>query len=597
MNKTILALAFAVGLSSFVGMTKAEDLLTGVNSVQSFATGNTIGYTFQVGVNNLFVNQLGNSGGMGEGSFSVGLWNGSGSLLASTTVSLASSFQRFLWNSISPVTLQSGQNYTIGSVGNGYLSQNADVGTATGLSSYVSIVGAGIGGNDGYTSPSVYTLTYPNSRIPFGVIGSGNVNVGPNLQFSLAPYTYSQSETTTVSSTLVGPVAVQQNGTGTTILTAQNSYSGGTVVSAGTLVAQGPNSTTSSLGTGNLTINSGGTVLINSDNALGYNNGVTTTVNSGGVLQINSNNAQNLNSVTLAGGTITGPTNIGATPESWGSFIFNGTVTAGGASNTSVIGATGMALNESGGTIFNVSTGSTNGVDLLVSGSFASPRSQPASTGLIKQGNGVMEMTANNSYAGTTVVSAGTLLISSTGSLSGSDDTTVGSNGTLKNNGTIAGTTTVNGTLGGNGGNFSTLKINGDSSLNWNLNGFTGNAGTSWDLLNASSLDLSSLSSSNPFTINILGASGLGNDSSSYTFNLLNVSGSITGFNANDFSINSTLFASDPSLAGGVWSIGTGVVDGVNQLQAMYTVPEPSTYALLGLGALALVIAYRRKIA
>jgi hypothetical protein len=187
MNKTILALSFAVGLSSFVGMTKAEDLLTGVNSSQSFTTGNTIGYTFQVGANNLSVNQLGNSGGMGQGSFNVGLWDGSGSLLASTTVSLTSSFQRFLWNSISPVTLQSGQNYTIGSVGNGYLSQNADVGTATGLSSYVSIVGAGIGGNDGYTSPSVYTLTYPNSRMPYGINGSGNVIVGPNMQFTAIP--------------------------------------------------------------------------------------------------------------------------------------------------------------------------------------------------------------------------------------------------------------------------------------------------------------------------------------------------------------------------------------------------------------------------
>jgi autotransporter-associated beta strand protein len=596
MNKTILALAFAVGLSSFVGMTKAEDLLTGVNSSQSFTTGNTIGYTFQVGANNLSVNQLGNSGGMGQGSFNVGLWDGSGSLLASTTVSLTSSFQRFLWNSISPVTLQSGQNYTIGSVGNGYLSQNADVGTATGLSSYVSIVGAGIGGNDGYTSPSVYTLTYPNSRMPYGINGSGNVNVGPNLQFSLAPYTYSQSETTTVSSTLVGPVAVQQNGTGTTILTAQNSYSGGTVVSAGSLVANGPNSPTSSLGTGNITINSGGTLLVNGDNAMGYDPSRVVTINAGGTLTINGVNTEHLSQVVLNGGTIASPSSIGSIEQNYGTFNLDNGVTAGGVSTTSIITAQNVTLTQTGGTIFNVARGATSGVDLLVTGTLNNAPSQTSSTGLIKQGNGVMEMTANNSFSGPTIVNTGSLVISSTGSLSGGGNVTVNSGATLQNNGLIAGATTVGGTLAGNGGSFSSLKFNSDSSLIWDVGSFTGTAGTAWDVLNAQSLDLSYVSSFHPITINIEGISGVGNGSSSYVFNFMNVAGSVTGFSPSDFSVNASLFTPDPSLFGGVWSINSIVVGGVTELQAVYAVPEPSTYALLGLGALALIVAYRRKV-
>jgi ligand-binding sensor domain-containing protein len=44
--------------------------------------------------------------------------------------------------------------------------------------------------------------------------------------------------------------------------------------------------------------------------------------------------------------------------------------------------------------------------------------------------------------------------------------------------------------------------------------------------------------------------------------------------------------------------LGTGSLNGVNALAFQpQTVPEPSTYALFGLGALALIVAYRRKVA
>ena len=44
--------------------------------------------------------------------------------------------------------------------------------------------------------------------------------------------------------------------------------------------------------------------------------------------------------------------------------------------------------------------------------------------------------------------------------------------------------------------------------------------------------------------------------------------------------------------------IGTGSLNGVNALAFQpQTIPEPSTYALFGLGALALILAYRRKVA
>ena len=51
----------------------------------------------------------------------------------------------------------------------------------------------------------------------------------------------------------------------------------------------------------------------------------------------------------------------------------------------------------------------------------------------------------------------------------------------------------------------------------------------------------------------------------------------------------------DLSIAGGTWSINTAVVGGINELQAAYVVPDPSTYALFGLGAIGMLLVLCRK--
>jgi hypothetical protein len=153
----------------------------------------------------------------------------------------------------------------------------------------------------------------------------------------------------------------------------------------------------------------------------------------------------------------------------------------------------------------------------------------------------------------------------------------------------------VSGTLAGNGGSFSSLKFNSGSSLTWDIGSFIGTEASSWDVLNAQSLDLTNINSNNPININIKGISGVGNGSSTYSFNFLNVTGSMSGFSPGVFSINSSSFNADPSLAGGVWSINSSVLGGVTQLQAVYAVPEPSTYALFALGAIGMLMVMRRK--
>jgi len=212
-------------------------------------------------------------------------------------------------------------------------------------------------------------------------------------------------------------------------------------------------------------------------------------------------------------------------------------------------------------------------------------------------GIGKTTLTASNSFSGPTYVNAGALLIASTGTLSGGGIVTVSTGATLENNGLITGNTTVNGTLAGNGGGFNNLQVAAGSSLIWNVSSFTGTAGTNWDELNAFSLDLSALSSTNPLTIYVEGISGTAvtNAPSTYVFNFLNVSNSVTGFDSSKFTVNTSLFTADQSHNGGAWSVGTNSSASGTELTLTYAVPEPTSCTLLVLGVLTLGIACRRR--
>ena len=332
---------------------------------------------------------------------------------------------------------------------------------------------------------------------------------------------------------------------------------GGTVVNLTGVIGYNPNAQNSS-------------VLVTGDNSL-WRNGKTNYIG-----------YQGSGTLTVANG---------GTVQALGGIIIASDVGSAGTLNIGSLGGNDTAGTISTPTItFGLGTGTIN-FNQADTANITNPIS---GSGSINQlGAGTTKLSASNSFVGSTVVSAGTLIITSGGTLSGGGNTTVGINGCLTNNGAIAGLTTISGSLGGNGGSFSTLKFNSLSSLNWDLNSFTGTAGTNWDVLNASSLDFTT--AFNGMTLNIIGTSGIGNGSSAYIFNLINVSESIIDFNPNDIIVDSSRFKMDPTLAGGTWSVQTAVVVGVNQLRAVYTIPEPSTYALFGLGALALVRAYRNR--
>ena len=74
----------------------------------------------------------------------------------------------------------------------------------------------------------------------------------------------------------------------------------------------------------------------------------------------------------------------------------------------------------------------------------------------------------------------------------------------------------------------------------------------------------------------------------------LRVTGSLTGFDASNISINASGLTLDGGLQGGTWSIVTNHVNGATELALTYAVPEPSTDALVGLAALTLLLVARR---
>jgi autotransporter-associated beta strand protein len=283
--------------------------------------------------------------------------------------------------------------------------------------------------------------------------------------------------------------------------------------------------------------------------------------------------------VTVNGGTL----DLGAQISTNGNFtISSGTVQNGTLSDTN--------YNLSGGTVNATLADGTGGASALT-----------------KTGAGTATLAGINTFTGPTAVNGGQLLVATNASIA-SLVTTVASGGTLLNNGSVAGTTTISagGTFAGNGGTNVNLTFNTASFLNWNLNGTSTDGtttGLAWDLTTITgNLGFSSFgSTTNDLTINIAGSITLPSSSASYTFNLFNVNGAVDPLSTTNVYLNTSLFTDN--LAGvGIWSVQTNaaVVNGasITQVQAVLTeaVPEPSTYLLFGLGGLALVVAYRRRV-
>jgi autotransporter-associated beta strand protein len=297
-------------------------------------------------------------------------------------------------------------------------------------------------------------------------------------------------------------------------------------------------------------------------------------------------------------------TNLGSAAVALGNLsvlVFESSASNNGGTNTF---SNTISLNGSAGVLENAGTGTVE-VTGAVAGSGA----------LTKHGSGNLTLSGTNSYTGATTVTAGLLTVN--GDNSSSVLTTVGAGATLGGSGTIGALVVESGATIAPGNSPGTLTVSGNvtwqagGNYNWQLVDALGTAGSGWDTLAISGeLDLTALSSANPFNLNLwslssaeatAGGAQSFDSGGDFSWTIATAAGGITGFDAADFSIHTGAtngtngFTND--LTGGAFSLA--VVDG-NKLNLVYqqtsAVPEPSSHlALIALGSAGLLNRRRLK--
>ena len=380
--------------------------------------------------------------------------------------------------------------------------------------------------------------------------GTGEIIVSGNISNSFAGSTGSLTKT----------------GSGTVTLSGANTYSGTTKISAGTLLLSGTsalstngviagsssaadNSTLRLAGGGNYVLSAFGSTNDNGNNIIFTNSsGSAATLTFTAATNYVTRSFDNSGGRTVANQS----TNLG--------LIFNGAVDIGSTtSNNVTFGGAGNTTVK--GVIFNTNTAVVRG--------------------LTKTGIGILSLEGANSYNGPTTVSAGSLIVDGNQSSAiGRLDVAAGA--TLGGSGTIGGVTTISGVL--SPGN---IGINSGIGTLTVSNNVTWNGGENWVF----ELGASGLQPGSPGTSDLLALTGakqfIKGTGTSWTFDFANT-GAIGWYKLVDWTAGTqTTFDSldfqGTNLAGGY----TGQFDIQGDALYVQVVPEPSTYALLGVSALA----------
>ena len=270
----------------------------------------------------------------------------------------------------------------------------------------------------GGTSISAGTLQLGNGGTAGSIVG--DVSNGGTLAFD-------RSGVATFAGTISdagAPGAVQQLGTGSTILTGNNTYTGGTTISAG-ILQLGSGGTIGSI-TGN--VSDGGTLVFDRSDTVTFAGAISDASTPGAVTQMGSGTTILTGNNTYSGGTT----------------ISGGTLQIGnGGTSGSIIGN----VSNAGTLAFNRSDSLTVGGTISGTGS------------LEQNGSGELTLTGQNTYTGATTVNAGTLSVE----------------GTLVSNVTV----NAGGTLNGNGTTGSVILSNGGILSPGNLGNTANNTGAS----------------------------------------------------------------------------------------------------------------------
>jgi autotransporter-associated beta strand protein len=257
--------------------------------------------------------------------------------------------------------------------------------------------------------------TYTDTIITAGTLQIGNGGTSGTL--GTGPVTdnglllFNRSDSVTVANVISGTGSVTQGGTGTTILTANNSYVN-TTISSGTLQI-GNGGTSGTLGSGPVTDNG----------LLVFNRTDTVTV---------SNSISGIGSLTQLG--------TGTTILTGANSYTNTTITAG----TLQVGNGGTSGSLGSGPVADNSVLKFNRSDAIVVNNTIS------GTGSLNQsGSGRTAITGSNTYSGGTTVTAGTLLANNvSGSATGSGFVSVQSGAVLGGTGSVIAATGNSITIG-----------------------------------------------------------------------------------------------------------------------------------------------------
>ncbi len=284
-------------------------------------------------------------------------------------------------------------------------------------------------------------------------LGPGAVTLGGNRQVTVS------TNTLTVGGAIGGGYSLTKAGAGNLTLSGHNTYSGGTVVSGGTLALAVGGSSACVLGT--LTINSGALVSLGAQDALGYG-AVASPVNIVGGTLDNSTSTNNgwITTFNLTGGTMSS--------TGGGGYNFNGSSSAINSLATNIVSTiSGPVVLRTNGVVITTAAGTVpSGIDLNISGAISDGGS---GYNLTKAGPGALALSGTNTYTGGTVVNAGTLSISGSGSLgAGSYSGAISNGGTMTFSSSVA--QTLDGPISGSG----LLQVSGSTVTLSGTNTFSG---------------------------------------------------------------------------------------------------------------------------
>lgn len=254
-----------------------------------------------------------------------------------------------------------------------------------------------------------HTLTIANSAGNGGITvdaaaGAAAINADLVLGGASPTITHNGANDLAIGGVIGGSGGLIKDGTGTLILTANNTYTGDTNINAGILQV-GDGGTTGTLGDAAGTINVGNaTLILNRSDGVTIDDDINLTV-SGGVLRAMAG-INNINGGTV--GNLDATANVFLTVDAGAFLNINN---QGAATNVGMGAGFSVTLDGAGYGTINRSLASGN-----------------AAAHIVKNGTGTWEFTSNaNNYAGSTTVNDGLLFLNSSsgGAINNSSDLTI----------------------------------------------------------------------------------------------------------------------------------------------------------------------------